>query len=90
MQLLADFTEAKVKKANEVIKTQHQLRSISEAKLNNIKANVVNEMKERHQMAADMMSNSVNKIRANCEEDQSIEEAFEDIDNLLNQLEGSL
>jgi hypothetical protein len=86
----ADITNSKVKKGNEVIKIQHQLRNVNEAKLNHTKANVVNEMKDRHQMAVDMMTHSVSNITANCEEEQSIEDTFDDIDNLLDQLEGSI
>lgn len=85
-----DIADAKVKKANEVIKVQYQLRSVNEVKLNQTKASTVNEIKDRHQMAADMMSDSISKITANCEQDQDIQETFNDIDNLLDQLEGSL
>ena len=36
------------------------------------------------------MSQSVKNIAANCEEDESIQNVFDDIDNLLNELEGDL
>lgn len=85
-----DIVEAQVKKSNEVLNLQHQVRIISEAKLEHTKENVANEIKERHVTATNMMSQSVKNIAANCEEDESIQNVFDDIDNLLNELEGGL
>ncbi|MBM6859334.1 cation diffusion facilitator family transporter [Clostridium saudiense] len=85
-----DIVEAQVKKSNEVLNLQHQVRIISEAKLEHTKENVANEIKERHVTATNMMSQSVKNIAANCEEDESIQNVFDDIDNLLNELEGDL
>lgn len=86
----ADVVEAQVKKSNEVLNLQHQVRIISEAKLEHTKENVANEIKERHVTATNMMSQSVKNIVANCEEDESIQNAFDDIDNLFEELEGDL
>lgn len=85
-----DIVEVQVKKSNEILNLQHQVRIISEAKLEHTKENVANEIKERHVTATNMMSQSVKNIAANCEEDESIQNVFDDIDNLLNELEGDL
>lgn len=83
-----DVVEAQVKKSNEVLNLQHQIRIVSEAKLEYTKANAVNEIKERHVATANMMSESIKNIAANCEDDESIQNTFDDIDNLFDELEG--
>lgn len=82
--------DAQVKKSNEVLNIQHQLRNVSEAKLKDTKANAANEIKERHVAAANIMSESLKNINANCEDDESIQNTFDDIDNLFEELEGDL
>lgn len=84
----ADVVEAQVKKSNKVLNLQHQVRIVSEAKLEHTKANAANEIKERHVAAANMMSESLKNIAANCEDDESIQNTFDDIDNLFDELEG--
>ena len=37
-----------------------------------------------------MMSESVKNIATNCDEDESIQNELDDIDNLFNELEGDL
>lgn len=83
----ANVVEVQVKKSNEVLNLQHQVRIVSEAKLEHTKANAVNEMKKRHVAAANMMSESLKNIAANCEDDESIHNTFDDIDNLFAELE---
>lgn len=78
---------AQVKKSNEVLNLQHQVRIVSEAKLEHTKANAVNEIKKRHVAAANLMSESLKNIAANCEDDESIHNTFDDIDNLFDELE---
>lgn len=86
----SDVVEAQVKKSNEVINLQHQARIVSEAKLEQTKTNAVNKIKERHVAAANMMSESLKNIAANCHDDESIQNTFDEIDNLFDELEGGL
>lgn len=83
----ADTVDAQVKKSNEVLNLQHQVRIVSEAKLEHVKANSANEIKERKVAAANMMSESLENIAVNCEDDESIQKTFDDIDNLFDELE---
>lgn len=83
----AENVESQVNKGNEVINLQHQIRIVSEAKLERDKVNVVNTIKERHVAAANMMSKSLENIVMNCEEDESINTTLGDIDMLLEELE---
>lgn len=85
-----DVVEAQVKKSNEVLNLQHQVRIISEIKLENTKANAMNNIKESHVIAANMMSESLKSIAANCEDDESIQNTFDDIDNLFDELKGDM
>lgn len=85
-----DVVEAQVKKSNEVLNLQHQIRIVSETNLEHTKANAANEIKERHVAAANMMSESIKNITANCQDDESIQNTFDDIDNLFEELEGNL
>lgn len=84
----ADVVEAQVKKSNEVLNLQRQVHIINEAKLERTKLNTANEIKERHVAAANAMSESLKNIAANCEGDESIQNTFDDIDNLFDELEG--
>ena len=79
---------AQVNKSNEVLNLQHQVRIVSEVKLEHTKANAMNDIKERHVVAENMMSESIKNITANCEDDESIQNTFDDIDNLFDELEG--
>jgi len=83
----SENVESQVNKGNEVINLQHQIRIVSEAKLERDKVNVVNTIKERHVAAANMMSKSLENIVMNCEEDESINTTLGDIDMLLEELE---
>ena len=44
-------------------------------------------IKERHAIAANMMSESLENIAVNCKEDESIQNTLDDIDRLLEGLE---
>lgn len=83
----AENVEAQVNKGKEVLNLQHQVRIVSEVKLEHDKANAANTIKERHAAAANMMSESLSNIAANCEEDESIQTTLDDIDRLLDELE---
>ena len=86
----SDIIDAQVKKSNEILNLQHQVAIVSEAKLEQTKLNVTKDIKERHIATSNMMRESLENILANCEEDKSIQDTFNDIDNLLDELEGDL
>lgn len=75
-----------ITKGNEILNLQHQLQSISEAKLAQDKANIANTITERHHAAADTMKASLENIAYNCREDKSIQNDLDDIDRLLAEL----
>lgn len=83
----AENVEAQVNKGKEVLNLQHQVRIVSEAKFEHDKANAANTIKERHAAAANMMSESLENIVANCEEDESIQTTHDDNNRLLDELE---
>lgn len=79
-----------VSTGNKVLKLQHQVRIVSEAKLEHDKANVANAIKNRHAAASNTMSESLENIAANCKEDKTIQTTLDDIDELLGELEAEL
>ena len=79
-----------VNKSNKILNLQHQVRIVSEAKLEGTKANSMNDIKNRHVVAANMMSESLKNIDANCEDDEFLQNTFDDIDNLFEELEGDM
>lgn len=83
-----DVIEAQVEKSNEVLNLQYHVRIVSEIKLEHTKSNAAKEIKDRHVAAANVMSESLKYIAANCEDDESIQNTFDDIDNLFDELEG--
>lgn len=85
-----DVVEAQVKKSNEVLNLQHQVRIISEIKLENTKANAMNNIKENHVMATNIVNESLKNIDVNCEDDEFIQNTFDDIDNLFDELKGDM
>lgn len=79
-----------VSTGNKVLNLQHQVRIVSEAKLEHDKANVANAIKNRHAAASNTMSESLENIAANCKEDKTIQTTLDDIDELLGELEEDL
>ena len=79
--------DAQINKGNEILRTQHQLQVVNEAKLDHTKAIAVQNIHERHSAAANMITESVENIRKNCATDEGIDDAFDDIDNLFDELE---
>lgn len=79
--------DAQIKKGNEILRTQHQLQAINEAKLDNTKAAIAQNIHDRHVAAANMMGDSIEIIKANCVIDGSIQDTFDDIDRLFDKLE---
>lgn len=79
--------DAQIKKGNEILRTQHQLQTVNEVKLNHAKAETAQNVRDRHVAAANMMAESVEHIRTNCATDESVDDAFDDIDKLFDELE---
>lgn len=79
--------DAQINKGNEILRTQHQLQVVNEAKLDNTKSTAAQNIHERHSAAANMMVESVENIRKNCATDESVDDAFDDIDRLFDELE---
>lgn len=78
---------AQIKKGNEILRTQHQLQTVNEVKLNHTKVETAQNIRDRHVAAANMMAESVEYIRTNCATDESVDDAFDDIDRLFDELE---
>ncbi|QOQ78933.1 hypothetical protein [Aerococcus urinaeequi] len=79
--------DAQINKGNEILRMQHQLQVVNEAKLDHTKVIATQNIHERHSAAANMMAESVENIRNNCATDESIDVAFDDIDKLFDELE---
>lgn len=79
--------DAQITKGNEILRTQHQLQVVNEAKLDHTKSVAAQNIHERHSAAANMMADSVENIRKNCATDESVDDAFDDIDKLFEELE---
>lgn len=79
--------DAQIKKGNEILNLQHQVQVVSEVKLDHTKSTVAQNIHDRHVAAANMMADSVENIRTNCAIDESIQDTFDDIDKLFDELE---
>ena len=79
--------DAQIAKGNEILRTQHQLQVVNETKLDHTKSVAAQNIHERHSAAANMMADSVENIRKNCATDESVDDAFDDIDKLFEELE---
>lgn len=82
-----DNVDAQIEKGNEILRTQHQLQAVNEVKLDHTKETTVQNIHDRHVAAANMMADSVENIRKNCATDESVDDAFDDIDKLFDELE---
>ncbi len=82
-----DNVYAQITKENEILRTQHQLQVVNEAKLDHAKLVAAQNIHERHSDAANIMADSVENIRKNCATDESVDSAFDDIDKLFKELE---
>lgn len=78
---------AQIKKGNEILNLQHQVQAVSEVKLEHTKTAVAHDIHDRHVAAANEMKASVENIRANCAIDESIQDTFDEIDALFDELE---
>ena len=79
--------DAQIDKGNEILRTQHRLQVVSEAKLDHTKSTAAQNIHGRHSAAANTMAESVENIRKNCAIDESVDDAFDDIDRLFDELE---
>lgn len=82
-----DNVDAQIKKGNEILRTQHQLQAVNEIKLDYTKAATAKNIHDRHVAAANVMADSIETIRKNCAVDESVEDTFDDIDKLFDELE---
>lgn len=82
-----DSVNAQIEKGNEILRTQHQLQAVNEVKLDHTKGTTVQNIHDRHVAAANVMADSIENIRKNCATDESIDDAFDDIDKLFDELE---
>ena len=82
-----DNVDAQIEKGNEILRTQHQLQAVHEVKLDHTKGTTAQNIHDRHVAAANVMADSVENIRKNCATDESIDDAFDDIDKLFDKLE---
>lgn len=80
--------DAQITKGNNVLRIQHQLQTVNEAKLDHAKATATQNIYDRHAAAATMMADSIETIRKNCAANENIEGTFDDIDKLFDALEG--
>lgn len=78
--------DAQINKGNKILRTQHQLQVVNEAKLDHTKSVAAQNIHERHSIASNMMAESVENIRKNLAADESIDDAFDDIDKLFDEL----
>lgn len=82
-----DNVDAQIEKGNEILRTQHQLQAVHEVKLDHTKGTTAQNIHDRHVAAANVMADSVENIKKNCATDESIDDAFDDIDKLFDELE---
>lgn len=82
----SDIAKCQINKSNDVLNLQHQVLIVSEAKFENDKANAINNIKEHHIIAKNMMDEYLKNIDKNCQEDESINNTLDDIDNLFEDL----
>ena len=86
-RLKNDNLDARIDKRNKILNLQHQVQKVSEVKMEQTKAVSVQNMYDRHVVAAETMASSVEKINENCAVDKGIQNKFDDIDRLFDELE---
>lgn len=85
-RLKNDNLDARINKRNKILNLQHQVQKVSEVKMEQTKAASVQNMYDRHVAAAETMASSVEKINENCAIDKGIQDKFDDIDRLFDEL----
>lgn len=86
-RLERDNVNAQIKKRNEILNVQRQLGAVSKVKLEHDKTVTVQNINNRHVAAAAAMTSSVENILANCAADESIQDTFDTINGLWEELE---
>ncbi|WP_017754385.1 AI-2E family transporter [Calidifontibacillus oryziterrae] len=84
--LKAENIDAQIKKGNEILNLQHKVQVVNEVKLEHTKVTLATDIHDLHVAAATVMAESVENIRANCSTDESIQDTFDDIDKLFDEL----
>jgi hypothetical protein len=84
--LKAENIDAQIKKGNEILNLQHKVQVVNEVKLEHTKVTSATGIHDRHVAAVTVMAESVENIRANCSTDESIQDTFDDIDKLFDEL----
>ena len=85
-RLKNDNLDARIDKNNKILNLQHQVQKVNEVKMEQTKAASVQNMYDRHVAAAETMASSVKKINENCAIDKGIQDKFDDIDRLFDEL----
>ncbi len=82
-----DNVNAQIKKGNQIFNLQYQLKDVNETKMEYTKSTVAQNIHGRHMAASNQIRTAVENIRENCNVDESIENIFDDIDALFDELE---
>lgn len=85
-----DALDAQVEQGNVVLALEHELRVVSEAKLENDKATAVANMSALHAEAADIMRTSVENIKANSADNEAATETQHAVSAGLDDLLGDM
>ncbi len=83
-------TEEQIDKGNEILILQHKVQVANEIILEQTITKSTDNIREHHRIAAQIMQNSLNDIAVNFHDDETIEETFNSIDDLLKNLENGL
>lgn len=79
-----------IEKRNEILNKQRNVTIISEERLKRDQTNVSSSIRERHKKAAEEMKQSVINISSNLEDDGNTDITLDEIDDLLDELEGNI
>lgn len=85
--LKTENIDSQIEKGNEVLNLQHKVQTVNEIKLEHTKETATNNIHDRHVATSNLMRESVENIKKNCSIDDSIQDVFDDIDNLFDGLE---
>lgn len=77
---------AQIQKGNEILNIQAKVQVVNEVILEETKANVATNILKLHGAAANVMVESIEKIRKNCAPDESLQDNFDDIDKMFAEL----
>ena len=82
----SDIICQQVDKNNQVLNIQNQVEILNEEKFEKTKENSVNNIIDNHTIAANIMNELIQNINENLDYDDSIQNTFDDIDNLFDKL----